>query len=142
MSSGSTAIHTASTLIMSAGHRNNSRIHAEHFGALSSLTPGIREGSSRTPHPPEGPPGTGPLVTFARSGIETPFAAAYTSLLELADACDISSRWSCRAGVCHTCVTHLVSGTISYQPTPLEPPLDSEVLICCARPNTDIVLDI
>ena len=97
---------------------------------------------ARTPHQPEGPRGTGPLVVFARSGIETPFATSYTSLLELADACDISTRWSCRAGVCHTCVTHLVSGTISYQPAPLEPPIDGEVLICCARPNSDIVLDI
>ena len=121
---------------------DNSRIHAEHFGALPSITPGITGSSSRTPHQPEGPRGTGPLVTFARSGVETPFAATYASLLELADACDVSTRWSCRAGVCHTCVTHLVSGTITYQPAPLEPPLDGEVLICCARPNTDIVLDI
>jgi ferredoxin-NADP reductase len=118
------------------------RIHAEHFGALPSITPGITERSSRTPHQPEGISGTGPLVTFARSGVETPFAASYGSLLELAEACDISTRWSCRAGVCHTCVTNLVSGTISYQPAPLEPPVESEVLICCARPDTDIVLDI
>jgi ferredoxin-NADP reductase/MOSC domain-containing protein YiiM len=117
------------------------RIHTEHFEALPSITPGITGRPGRTPHQPEGPPGTGPLVTFARSGVETPFDATYRSILELADACDISTRWSCRAGVCHTCVTAIISGTISYQPAPLDPPNDTEVLICCARPSTDIVLD-
>ena len=118
-----------------------SRIHTERFGVLSSINPGITGESHRTPHQPEGPPGTGPLVTFARSGIVAPFDTTNASLLEFADACDISTRWSCRAGVCHTCVTGLLSGVVSYQPAPLEPPVDTDVLICCARPTTDVVLD-
>ncbi len=119
-----------------------SRVHSEHFGALPSITPGIAQRSSRTPHQPDGLSGTGPLVTFARSGVETPFNSTYQSLLELAEACDINTRWSCRAGVCHTCVANLLSGTISYQPAPLDPPIDGEVLVCCARPDTAIVLDL
>jgi ferredoxin len=63
------------------------------------------------------------------------------SLLELADACDVPTRWSCRTGVCHTCTTPLLSGAVRYAPDPLEPPADGEVLICCARPSGDIVLD-
>jgi len=90
---------------------------------------------------PPGPPGTGPLVTFARSGISAPFPEEKRSVLELADACDVPTRWSCRTGVCHTCVTPLLSGGIAYSPEPLEPPAAGEVLICCARPGTDIVLD-
>jgi hypothetical protein len=35
------------------------------------------------------------------SGISAPFATNGRSVLGLADACDISSRWSCRSGVCH-----------------------------------------
>jgi ferredoxin len=62
-------------------------------------------------------------------------------VLGLADACDISTRWSCRTGVCHTCTTPLLSGDITYSPAPLEPPAEGEVLICCAQPRTDIVLD-
>lgn len=81
------------------------------------------------------------MVTFARSGITAPFATSQRSVLELADACDVPSRWSCRTGVCHTCITPLLSGDISYSPAPLEPPTDGQVLICCARPATDIVLD-
>ena len=81
------------------------------------------------------------MVTFARSGIFTPFNTDEASLLDLADACDINTRWSCRTGVCHTCTTPLLSGAISYLPAPLELPAEGAVLICCARPDTDIVLD-
>jgi ferredoxin len=80
-------------------------------------------------------------VTFARSGISAPFAASRRSVLELADACDVPTRWACRTGVCHTCTTPLLSGGVTYSPDPLEPPADGEVLICCAQPGTDIVLD-
>jgi hypothetical protein len=53
----------------------------------------------------------------------------------------VPTRWSCRTGVCHTCVTPLLSGDVTYTPSPLEPPDHGEVLICCAQPGTDIVLD-
>jgi ferredoxin-NADP reductase/MOSC domain-containing protein YiiM len=120
---------------------DSSRIHTELFGALPSINPGLTNRSRLAPHPPAGPPGTGPLVTFARSGISTPFDSNRKSVLDLADACDISTRWSCRTGVCHTCTTPLLSGTISYRPAPLELPDKGQVLICCAQPDTDIVLD-
>jgi hypothetical protein len=35
----------------------------------------------------------------------------------------------------------LLSGEVTYAPTPLELPDDGQVLICCARPGTDVVLD-
>ena len=117
------------------------RIHTELFGALPSINPGITGTAGRPPHQPPGPPGSGPMVTFARSGITTPFPDDGRSVLELADACDIPTRWACRTGVCHTCVTPLLSGDISYTPAPLEPPADGQVLICCARPRTEVVLD-
>ena len=117
------------------------RIRTELFGARPSINPGLTGQTHRSPHQPSGPPGTGPLVTFARSGISTPFPDGTHSVLDLADACDVPTRWSCRTGVCHTCSTPLLSGDISYSPTPLEPPPDGEVLICCAQPGTDIVLD-
>jgi ferredoxin-NADP reductase/MOSC domain-containing protein YiiM/ferredoxin len=116
-------------------------IHTELFGALASINPGITGQVSRPPHQPPGPPGSGPLVTFARSGMAVPFGDDWHSVLDLADACDVPTRWSCRTGVCHTCVTPLLSGDIGYAPDPLEPPANGQVLICCARPSTDIVLD-
>jgi ferredoxin-NADP reductase/MOSC domain-containing protein YiiM len=117
------------------------RIRTELFGALPSINPGLAGQNGRPPHQPPGPPGTGPLVTFARSGISAPFANDQRSVLDLADACDVPTRWSCRTGVCHTCITPLLSGDITYTPAPLEPPAGGQVLICCARPGTDIVLD-
>jgi ferredoxin-NADP reductase/MOSC domain-containing protein YiiM len=116
-------------------------IHTELFAALPSITPGITGQTHRPPHQPAGPPGTGSLVTFARSGISTPFGTDRSSLLELADACDVPTRWSCRSGVCHTCVTPLLSGDVTYSPDPLELPAAGQVLICCAQPRTDTVLD-
>ena len=116
-------------------------IHTELFASLPPSTPGIASQSSRPPHQPPGPPGRGPLVTFARSGVTTPFGDDWHSVLDLADACDVPTRWSCRTGVCHTCVTPLLSGDITYSPDPLEPPADGQALICCARPATEIVLD-
>jgi ferredoxin len=117
------------------------RVHTELFGALAAITPGLTRQVTRAPHQPPGPVGTGPLVTFARSGITVRYPAGTHSVLDLADACDVPTRWSCRTGVCHTCVTPLLSGDVSYAPDPLEPPPGGQVLICCARPGSDIVLD-
>ncbi|MFJ9539145.1 MOSC domain-containing protein [Streptomyces sp. NPDC101225] len=78
------------------------QIHTERFGALPAINPGVTPTATIRPHQPPGPTGTGPLVTFARSGITTPWSPAHASLLDLAEACDIPTRWSCRTGVCHT----------------------------------------
>jgi ferredoxin-NADP reductase/MOSC domain-containing protein YiiM/ferredoxin len=117
-------------------------IHTELFGTLPPLNPGITSQRRTAPHPPPGPPAAGPLVTFARSGISVPFGGSPRTVLELADACDVPTRWSCRTGVCQTCITPLLSGEISYSPEPLDRPGGGQVLICCARPGTDVVLDL
>ena len=116
-------------------------IHTELFGSLPSINPGLTQSARIPPHQPEDPSATGALVTFARSGIATRFPASKRSVLDLADACDVPTRWSCRTGVCHTCSTPLLSGSVNYSPEPLEPPAEGEVLICSAQPKTDIVLD-
>ncbi|OBJ20846.1 MOSC and FAD-binding oxidoreductase domain-containing protein [Mycobacterium colombiense] len=119
------------------------RIHSELFGALPAINPGIVEGGERKPpHRPIGPPGTGPAITFARSGLTVDWSPRYRSILDLAEACDVPTRFSCRSGVCHVCVTGVVAGTTSYVQQPLEPPGDGSVLICSAAPETDVVLDL
>ena len=119
------------------------RIHTEIFAGLDSITPGIAAQTRRPPHVPDGNPGTGPLVSFGRSGVAARWApSSYNSLLELAEACDVPVRWSCRTGVCHTCESGLVSGSVAYDPEPLDPPADGNVLICCSQPQDDIVIDI
>ena len=116
-------------------------IRTELFGALPTINPGLTGQARQAPHQPAGPAGTGPQITFARSGISAAFRDDLHSLLDFADACDVPTRWSCRTGVCHTCITPLLSGDVAYAPDPLDPPADGQVLICCARPATDIVLD-
>jgi ferredoxin len=51
-------------------------------------------------------------------------------------------RWSCRTGVCHTCETALISGTVTYAPDPVDPPADGSILICCSQPRDDLALDL
>lgn len=118
------------------------QIHTEQFSALPAINPGVTPTAAIRPHQPPGPTGTGPLITFARSGITTPWSPAHASLLELAEACDIPTRWSCRTGVCHTCITHLVAGDITYTTPPLELSEPGTVLVCCSRPTTEVVLDL
>jgi ferredoxin-NADP reductase len=118
------------------------RVHSELFAGGRSLTPGVVAAPMGAPHPPEGPQGDGPLVSFARSGVAARWRSAEESLLELAEACDVPVRWSCRTGVCHNCESGLISGSVAYQPDPLDPPAEGNVLICCSRPKDDVVIDI
>jgi ferredoxin-NADP reductase/MOSC domain-containing protein YiiM len=115
-------------------------VHTEIFGALETVTPGIAR-VVHTPHLPQGAQGSGPSVSFARSGITTAWDAKYQSLLDLAEACDVPVRWSCRTGVCHTCMTGLIGGSITYNPEPLERPAPGNVLVCCSQPDVNIILD-
>ena len=117
-------------------------IHTELFGALPPINPGIVGKSTARPHPPKGPPGTGPPVSFSRSGLTVHWSSDYRNILDLAEACDVPTRFSCRSGVCHTCATQLIAGTTAYIRAPLEPPPDGTVLICTAEPCDSIVLDL
>jgi ferredoxin-NADP reductase/MOSC domain-containing protein YiiM len=116
-------------------------VHTEIFGSLEAITPGMAQ-VVHTPHLPQGPPGSGPPVSFARSGITAAWDPKFASLLELAEACDVPVRWSCRTGVCHTCMTGLIAGSITYNPEPLERPAPGNVLVCCSQPNAGVTLDL
>jgi len=119
------------------------RVHTEVFGPTPSSTPGLVTTAPRlSPHLPAGSPGTGPLVSFSRSGLVVHWDPAFGSLLELAEACAVPVRWSCRTGVCHSCESGLLAGNVSYRPEPLEPPASGNVLICCSRPQEEVMLDL
>jgi ferredoxin-NADP reductase len=118
------------------------RIHTEMFGAGPSNTPGIGAAPRVQPHLPAGVSGSGPLVSFARSGLNVRWDPTFHNLLELAEACDVPVRWACRTGVCHTCETGLVAGKIGYRPNPVDAPFDGNLLICCSQPEGDVVIDL
>ncbi|HEX4529963.1 MAG TPA: MOSC and FAD-binding oxidoreductase domain-containing protein [Acidimicrobiia bacterium] len=117
-------------------------VHTEAFGAQAPINPGIVPHRARPPHPPEGGAGTGPLISFVRTGLNVRWDDAYSTILELAEACDVPVRWSCRSGVCHTCETALLDGAVTYDPEPLEPPAAGNVLLCCSRPGRDLAVDL
>ena len=116
-------------------------IHMETFGAIEGITPGMAR-VDHAPHLPQGAPGHGPSVSFARSGLTVAWNPKFGSLLELAEACDVPVRWSCRTGVCHTCMTGLIGGSIRYSPEPLEKPTFGNVLACCSQPTANVVVDL
>ncbi|MGC2686314.1 MAG: 2Fe-2S iron-sulfur cluster-binding protein, partial [Pseudolabrys sp.] len=94
------------------------------------------------PHFPTGIQGSGPIVSFARSSVAVHWDNRFKSLLELAEACSISVRWSCRTGVCHTCESGLIDGQLAYSPEPLDPPSEGNALICCSTPTSNVELDL
>jgi len=119
------------------------RVHMEIFNGGESKTPGVVGATTRAPHPPQDDTATGPLISFARSGIAAHWKpAAYQSILELAEACDVPVRWACRTGVCHSCESGLVSGSVAYSPEPLDKPADGNLLVCCSQPAGDVVIDL
>jgi ferredoxin-NADP reductase len=119
------------------------RTYAEIFNGSEPSNPGIVGAVARAPHLPEDDANTGPLVSFARSGIAVHWKSSrYQSILELAEACDVPVRWSCRTGICHNCESGLVSGAVVYDPQPLDEPADGNFFVCCSRPAGDVVVDL
>ena len=116
------------------------QIHSEAFGPGEGFTPGIA--AVKIPELPRSVPGSGPQVSFVRSGVTGGWGGQFRSLLELAEACRVPVGWSCRTGVCHSCESALVSGSIEYEPEPLDPPAEGNILICCSRPKGDVEIDL
>ena len=121
---------------------DSTRIHMEVFGPEAPVTPGIARSSRKPVHAPAGEPGAGPNISFVRSGLTVSWNSRFSTLLELAEACDVPVQWSCRAGVCHTCECALIGGTVNYDPDPLAAPAMGNMLICCSRPSGDVEVDL
>lgn len=120
-------------------------VHVESFGSGTSARADPRLDTVVTgrPHLPSPPAETGLPVTFSRAGVTTAFDPdRWRNLLELAEECDVGVRWSCRAGVCHSCESALVDGAVEYRPEPVEEPGGDLVLVCCARPTAPVTLDL
>jgi ferredoxin-NADP reductase len=116
-------------------------IHQEVFGSAGSIEPGVKRTEAKPPHSLV-PAGTGPMVSFTRSGVAVPWDTRFASILELAEACDVPVRWSCRTGVCHTCECGILDGRVRYAPEPLDFPARGQALICCSTPESPIELDL
>jgi ferredoxin-NADP reductase/MOSC domain-containing protein YiiM len=119
------------------------RVATEIFGAVAVYASGIVKDGDRPPHPPDGSPGTGFTVTFARSNLAVAWDDdRFANLLDFAEACDVPVGFGCRTGVCHNCESGLLAGTVDYRIEPLEPPRDGRILPCCTRPTSELTLDL
>ena len=115
-------------------------IHSETFGPGQGFTPGIA--APKSPEPPRSVTGSGPQISFVRSGVTGAWSGQFHSLLELAEACRVPVGWSCRTGVCHSCESALLSGSIDYESEPLDAPAEGNILICCSKPKGDVEIDL
>ena len=101
-------------------------IRSEHFTPASVADPA--------------PPQSSCTVKFIRSKKEAVWTHdSDLSLLELAESNGLDPASSCRMGSCHTCDSALLAGAVTYDRAPEVPPSPGRVLICCARPNADVV---
>ncbi len=108
-------------------------IASESFGGGGAPTP--------VAAPATAVPATGHAVTFARSSVATRWGDDHASLLELAEAHAVPAASGCRIGACHGCRATVLDGSVSHDPEPLEQPPPGSALLCCARPDGDVVLD-
>ncbi len=103
------------------------QIHAESFGASQIHGP-----QDESPY----------AIAFSRSGREARWSAAAENLLSLAETSGIEVSSGCRYGACQACEATLLSGEVRY-PQGVQPPAGkNKVLLCSARPASDLELEL
>lgn len=116
-------------------------IHYEFFGPASLLKDRARVSTPK--RAAEAAECCGEIqVYFSRSGVQTSWNPSLESILDLAEANGLSPDYSCRSGICHTCMVTLEDGEVEYVEEPLDPPDDGCVLICVSKPKGNIVVDV
>lgn len=100
-----------------------SRIMTESFGA--SRIKGPNDGKSYE-------------IKFIRSGHTATWDASKESLLDLAESLGIQASSGCRYGACQACEARLITGEVSY-PDGVQPPAGkNNLLLCSARPTSNL----
>ncbi len=110
------------------------RINYEAFGP-STLQP--RSNEPREAAGASGLSDNPVAVRFAQTDTVASWTPGQGSLLELAESAGAEPTFSCRSGVCGSCATRLLCGSVDYHEDPIYPTADDEVLICCATPRVN-----
>jgi ferredoxin-NADP reductase/ferredoxin len=129
------------------------RIHYEFFGPATVLEEDADEASARdtsrvvatanaAPPSIRGCDSTAAMVRFRPQTEPVAWDDTCGSLLELAEKHGYAPAFSCRIGICNTCVTRLIDGAVDYTEEPLEAPAQGSVLICCAKPSGSVTLSL
>jgi ferredoxin-NADP reductase len=107
------------------------RIHTEAFGGKVGKTVTSDSGAETAE------------IVFSRSQKTLTWTPDGGTILEFAEAQGIDPPYSCRAGICLTCMCRLEEGEIEYQESPTGTPDAGSVLICISKPKTaKVVLDL
>lgn len=113
------------------------RVHYEFFGPAAALREG---GEAKAAGGDCVECATDIEVTFARSGLTANWNPSFGTLLEMAEGLGLGPAYSCRSGICQTCLCDLEEGEVEYLEEPLEAPGEGSVLICSSRPKTNVVV--
>jgi len=114
-----------------------SRIHYEFFGPQRILKEGAEAPAKRAAVT------AGEFeLSFSRSGVSAPWDAKFANILDFAESKGLRPDYSCRSGICHTCMSRLVEGEVEYTVNLADRPDPGCVLICCSQPKSDVVLDL
>jgi ferredoxin-NADP reductase/predicted pyridoxine 5'-phosphate oxidase superfamily flavin-nucleotide-binding protein len=109
----------------------DARIQAEAFGPSSLKR--RPDGAAAAPLPPA-PAATQATVSFTRTGDAAEWTPERGTLLEFAEGKGLNPPFSCRAGHCGSCATHMSAGRVTYAEPTAWRPAEGEVLLCCAVP--------
>ncbi|KLU06372.1 iron-sulfur binding protein [Rhodopirellula islandica] len=90
---------------------------------------------------PESDESVGWSVTFQTSKKSASFEAGMDGLLDVAESLDVEVDSGCRSGDCGACVCRLVSGQVKYDESPECDLEDDEVVLCVAKPVSEVVID-
>ena len=118
----------ARTLVKHHGIRDH-QIHTELFGAQYREVGGVGSEAIKR------------RITFARSGINTEWNSCDKTLLEIAEELGITVDYGCRFGACQACSVGLIDGSVTYPDDGIHAE-SGRALLCCAKPMSDLTLDL
>jgi uncharacterized protein len=79
-------------------------------------------------------------VRFTQSGMTADwYADDGQTLLDLAETAGLTPPYACRSGLCQSCECEITAGDVQYDPKPSIALERGRVLICCARPATEVL---
>jgi ferredoxin-NADP reductase/MOSC domain-containing protein YiiM len=81
-------------------------------------------------------------IVFSHSGITAKWDPESENLLDFAEEQGVFPDFSCRSGICHSCMYELSQGEVDYTFEPLDPPYPGQILLCCSHPKSNLVIDV
>ena len=82
-------------------------------------------------------------ITFAASGKTLTWQQGDGTILEFAEENGIDPAYSCRQGICLTCMCQIKEGEVDYIESPTNEPDAGSILICISQPKSKkLVLDL